>query len=57
MARRGELNAQKEEEEKEMEAQLGNEVIFRDNFYNTEVLNITNDYVLGLRKQNLAQAR
>jgi carboxyl-terminal processing protease len=40
-----------------MEQQLGNEVIYRDSFYNTEVLNITNDYVEGLRKQNLAQAR
>jgi carboxyl-terminal processing protease len=57
MARREELNSQKEEEEKEMEQQLGNEVIYRDSFYNTEVLNITNDYVEGLRKQNLAQAR
>lgn len=57
MARRAELNAQKEEEEKEMEAQLGNEVVYNDNYYNTEVLNITNDYIEGLRKQNLAQAR
>ena len=57
MARREELNAQKEEEEKEMEQQLGNEVIYRDNFYNREVLNIAHDYVDGLRKQNLAQAR
>ncbi|NND96703.1 MAG: carboxy terminal-processing peptidase [Pirellulaceae bacterium] len=57
MARREELNAQKEEEEKELEQQLGNEVVYRDTFYNTEVLNITQDYVEGLRKQNLAQAR
>ncbi len=57
MARRKELNAQKEEEEKELEQQLGNAVIYRDYFYNKEVMNIASDYVLGLQKQNLAQAR
>jgi carboxyl-terminal processing protease len=57
MARRKELNAQKEEEEKEMEQQLGTEVVYRDDFYNNEVMNIARDYVDGLKKQNLAQAR
>ena len=56
MARRKELNAQKEEEEEHLEAQIGNEVIFRDNFYNREAINITHDYIEGLRKQNLAKA-
>lgn len=56
MARRKEMNAQKEEEEEQLEAQVGNEVIFLDNFYNREVINITHDYIEGLRKQNLAKA-
>ena len=57
MARRELLNAQKEEEEKELEQQLGSEEVYRDNYYNSEVLNVTYDYIQGLRKQNLAQAR
>ncbi len=57
MARREELNTQKEEEEKEMEQQLGSEVIYRDYFYNSEVLNIADDYATGLKKMNLAKAR
>ena len=55
MARRKELDAQKEDEEEELEQQIGNEVIYRDNFYNREVINIAHDYIDGLRKQNLAQ--
>ncbi|TWT76515.1 Tail-specific protease precursor [Planctomycetes bacterium CA13] len=57
IARRKELNAQKEEEEKELEAEAGTEEVFRDTFYNREVLNIAHDYIDGLRKQNLAIAR
>ncbi len=56
MARRKELDAQKEDEEEELEQQIGNEVIYRDNFYNREVINVAHDYIDGLRKQNLAQA-
>lgn len=56
MARRKELDAQKEEEEEHLEAQLSDEVIYRDNFYNREILNITHDYIEGLQKQNLAKA-
>ncbi len=56
MARRKELDAEKEEEEEHMDQQVGNEVIYRDNFYNREVINITHDYIEGLRKQNLAKA-
>jgi carboxyl-terminal processing protease len=55
MARRKELDAQKEDEEEELEQQIGNEVIYRDNFYNREVINVAHDYIDGLRKQNLAQ--
>lgn len=57
MARRAELDAQKEEEEELLDQQIGTEDVYRDNFYNDEVLNITQDYILGLRKQNLAKAR
>ncbi len=56
MARRKELNAQKEEEEEHLETQLSDEVIYDDNYYNREVLNITHDYIEGLLKQNLAKA-
>jgi carboxyl-terminal processing protease len=56
MARRKELDAQKEEEEEQLEQQLGNEVIYRDSYYNREVINIAHDYIEGLRKQNLAKA-
>ncbi|TWT55139.1 Tail-specific protease precursor [Rubripirellula amarantea] len=55
MARRKELDAQKEEEEEALEAEINGEKIYRDNFYNREVLNIAADYVEGLRKQNLAR--
>ncbi|WP_145178386.1 carboxy terminal-processing peptidase [Rubripirellula lacrimiformis] len=55
MARRKELDSQKEEEEETLETQLSAEEIYRDNFYNREVMNVTHDYVDGLRKQNLAQ--
>jgi carboxyl-terminal processing protease len=56
MARRKELDASKEEEEEHMETQLSSEVVYDDNFYNREVINITHDYIEGLRKQNLAKA-
>ncbi|MEM1069781.1 MAG: carboxy terminal-processing peptidase [Planctomycetota bacterium] len=55
-ARRKELDAQKEEEEEQLEAQVGSEKVYRDNFYNQEVINITHDYIEGLKRQNLAQA-
>ncbi|MEE2936579.1 MAG: carboxy terminal-processing peptidase [Planctomycetota bacterium] len=54
--RRKELDAQKEEEEEQAEAQISSEKIYRDNFYNKEVLNIAHDYIDSLRKQNLAKA-
>lgn len=56
MARRKELDAQKEDEQEELEQQIGNEEIYRDNFYNREVINVAHDYIDGLRKQNLAHA-
>ncbi|MCG8651756.1 MAG: carboxy terminal-processing peptidase, partial [Pirellulales bacterium] len=55
-ARRKELDAQKQDEEEALERQMGSEVIYRDNFYNREVINIVHDYIDGLRQQNLARA-
>ena len=55
MKRRDELNAQKEDEKEEIDAQLPSEVVFRDTYYNQEVLNITHQYVDGLRAQNLLE--
>jgi len=56
MKRRAELDAQEEEEEEELDIQTPNEEVFRDTFYNKEVLNIAGEYVAGLRAQNLAKA-
>lgn len=56
MARRKELDAEKEEEDEALDQQIGSEVIYRDNFYNREVINIAHDYIDGLRQQNLAKA-
>ncbi|MGV3482981.1 MAG: carboxy terminal-processing peptidase [Planctomycetaceae bacterium] len=57
MARRKELDAQKEAEKEELELEKSAEIVFRDYFYNREALNIAHDYVVGLREQNLASAR
>ena len=54
-ARRAELDAQKEEEKKELDQET-NDKIYNDTFYNREVLNITSEYIEGLKKQNLAKA-
>ena len=57
MCIRDRLDAQKEEEKKELEldGQDGKDVVFRDNYYNREVMNITSDYIDGLQKQDLAR--
>ncbi len=54
--RRKEMNAQKEEEKEGLEAEMASEVVYRDYYYNREVLNVAHDYILGLRQQNLATA-
>lgn len=56
MARRAELDAQKEDEKKAIENETSNDVIFRDTFYNKEVINIAHEYIDGLKQQNLAKA-
>src|SRR4029450_2249368 len=58
MARRAELDADKEEE-KTFEHQAngdGDDKIFKRNYYNNEVLNITLDYLRLLGKDKVAQA-
>ena len=55
MQRRAELDAQKEEEKEELNQEDEREV-YRDYFYNREVMNITNDYIEGLRRQKLVRA-
>ena len=46
----------KKTKRKELEAELGSDVIFRDTFYNQEIINIAHEYIDGLMKQNLARA-
>lgn len=55
--RRSELNARKEEEEKELEKQLTEQDVYRDTYYNREVLNVAHEYIDALRRQNLAVAK
>lgn len=56
MARRKELDAQKEEEKEILDQQIPNEEVLPRNYYYDEVLNITRDYVDALNRQQLAQA-
>ena len=56
MKRRAQLDAQKEDEKEGEELQKPQDEIFRDTFYNREVINIAHEYIDGLRKQNLAKA-
>lgn len=55
--RRAELNARKEDEKQELENEVSEAEVFRDTYYNREVLNIAHEYVDALRRQNLAVAR
>ncbi|QDT11278.1 carboxy terminal-processing peptidase [Planctomycetes bacterium K23_9] len=56
MKRRAELDAQKEDEKEGEELQKTQDEIFRDTFYNREVINVAHEYINGLQKQNLARA-
>jgi carboxyl-terminal processing protease len=56
VARRKELDAQQAEEDQAIDQQTPDDEVYRDYFYNNEVLNIGSDYTEGLRQQNLAQA-
>ena len=54
MARRKQLDSEKEEEDEILEGQLNADKVYRDNFYNNEVINIAHDYVLGTAKAELS---
>ncbi len=56
MARRKQMDAEKEQEKEEEDLEKNKDVVFRDYFYNREALNVAHDYVVGLRQQNLALA-
>jgi len=55
-ARRKQLDAQKEEEKEIIVEEQTPEEVYRDYFYNREVMTVTHDYITGLRQQNLASA-
>lgn len=57
MARRKEFNSEKEEEEELMPRSRDRSKVFKDDFYNREVLNITADYIEMLRQSNKIVAR
>lgn len=54
--RRKQLDAQKEEEKESLDEEKAQQEIYRDYFYNREIMNVAHDYILGLRQQNLATA-
>ncbi len=56
LKRRAELDAQREEEEQLLDAQMPKKDVFRMDYYNKEILNIAKDYVEVVNKLNLAQA-
>ncbi|MCA9133264.1 MAG: carboxy terminal-processing peptidase, partial [Planctomycetales bacterium] len=56
LKRREELDAQRAEEEKQLEDQVPKKDIFKLDYYNTEILNIARDYIEVVDKLNLAQA-
>lgn len=56
LARRAELNAEKEEEKSLEEEQLPKEKAYDPSYYNEEVMNIARDYVEALQALNLARA-
>jgi carboxyl-terminal processing protease len=54
--RESERDAEKEEEKHLDEPATAKDVIFRDDFYDKELLNVTLDYFTELQKGNLARA-
>jgi carboxyl-terminal processing protease len=56
LKRREQLDAQREQEEKTLEDQLPKKEVFKLDYYNSEILNVTRDYIDALAKLNLAQA-
>lgn len=56
MERRKELDAEDAEEDEAIERQTPDDEVYRDYYYNNEVLSIAHDYAEGLKQQNLAKA-
>lgn len=56
LRRRADMDAQREEEEQALDSQLPKKEVFKLDYYNREVLNITRDYVEAVKKLDLAQA-
>lgn len=56
MQRRKQLDSEKRAEDVAEEQALNIEIIYRDNYYNREVINIAHEYIDGLRQQKLAKA-
>ncbi len=56
LKRRAELDAQREQEEQILEAQMPKKDVFKLDYYNQEVLNIARDYVEVIKQLDLAQA-
>ena len=56
VARRKELESQNKDEEEELVEQMNDGVVYRDGFYNREVMNIVHDYIDGLRDKKLDNA-
>lgn len=56
IARRKELESQNKDEEKELIEQMNDGVVYRDGFYNREIMNIVHDYINGLREKKLDNA-
>ena len=54
--RRKELESQNKDEEEELVEQMNDGVVYRDGFYNREVMNIVHDYIDGLRDKKLDNA-
>lgn len=56
IARREELDTQNKDEEEDLVEQMNDGVVYRDGFYNREVMNIVHDYIDGLREKKLDNA-
>lgn len=56
MAKRAELNADREEEKEMEKLESNDEKVYDDSFYNQEVMNITLDYIQQLKQRKLAKA-
>jgi carboxyl-terminal processing protease len=55
LAARAELNADKEDEKQFEEQQNSDDTVFKRDFYNDEILNITVDYIAALEREKIAR--